>query len=146
MKDTWATCIATAPVNDPMNAMHRGGRSGTTRRGRGTGTAVAVGHHTVGRVTNDQDHAIYVELGTVVVSTKMQIFSWTECGGASYGRRAVEGLPHGPPLTRAASWPSTSASAGCRRRSVTARGAARPSRPGRAGLGPGSQGIAAMTD
>ena len=79
-KDTYATCIATAPVNNPMNAMHRGGHVGDYKKGFDWDRRGSSSHHTIGRVTNDQDYAIYVELGRSA-SNKMQIFSWTAWGG-----------------------------------------------------------------
>lgn len=80
-REVMMTAIATAPVNDPLNAMHRGGTVGVYKASFDWDRRGSSGHHTIGRVTNSADHAIYVELGRSA-SYKMQIFSWTEWGGA----------------------------------------------------------------
>jgi hypothetical protein len=79
-REVKAQAEATAPVNDPMNAMHRGGTVGVYKASFDWDRRGSSGHHTIGRVVNTADHAIYVELGRSG-STKMQIFSWTEWGG-----------------------------------------------------------------
>jgi hypothetical protein len=80
-KEVIANARINAPVNDPMNAMHRGGTVGVYKASFDWDRRGSSGHHTIGRVTNSADHAIYVELGRSG-SSKMQIFSWTEWGGA----------------------------------------------------------------
>jgi hypothetical protein len=80
-RDVKANAVANAPVNDPMNALHRGGTVGLYKAGFDWDRRGSSGHHTIARITNDSDHAIYVELGRSG-SSKMQIFSWTEWGGA----------------------------------------------------------------
>ena len=70
---------ANSPINDPLDAEHRGGIVGTyaaswywDRYGN---------QHVVGaRVGNVADHAIYVEYGRSA-SRKYQRFSWTGWGG-----------------------------------------------------------------
>jgi hypothetical protein len=83
-----ARCYATSPVNDRLDAVHRGGVVGvykaswvTRRQGNG---------HRVGfQIENFSDHAIYVEEGRGP-SHKFQTFSWTRWGGEirSVGGRA----------------------------------------------------------
>jgi hypothetical protein len=80
-REVRAQAIATTPVNDPMNAEHRGGTVGRIKGSWEWDRRGSSGHHTIGRVSSDQDHAIYVELGRSS-SSKMQIFSWSEYGGA----------------------------------------------------------------
>jgi hypothetical protein len=75
-----ATAQATAPINNPENAQHRGGVVGEYKKGFDWDRRGSSGHHVVGRVTNSQPYAIYVELGRSA-SAKMQIFSWTAWGG-----------------------------------------------------------------
>jgi len=70
-----------APINDPMNAEHRGGEVGTYKASFDFDRRGSSGHHVVARVLNTADHAIYVERGRSA-SWKMQIFSWTEWDGA----------------------------------------------------------------
>lgn len=79
-REVWATAIATAPINNPLNAVHRGGVVGQYKAGFDWDRRGSSGHHTVGRVTNSVDYAIYVELGRSE-SRKLQIFSWTAWGG-----------------------------------------------------------------
>lgn len=74
-----AQCRVQSPVNDVLNAMHRGGVVGeyaaswvTDRYGNG---------HRIGfRIENFADHAVYVEEGRRG-SAKTQTFSWTRWGG-----------------------------------------------------------------
>jgi hypothetical protein len=70
-----------APINNPMNAEHRGGEVGTYQASFGFDRRGSSGHHVVARVTNSSDHADIVEFGRSS-SSQMQIFSWTEFGGA----------------------------------------------------------------
>lgn len=72
-------CFETSPVNDVLDAVHRGGivgeyqRSWVTRR--------YGNQHRVGfAIENFADHAIFVEEGRSA-STKVQRFSWSEWGG-----------------------------------------------------------------
>lgn len=66
----------TSPVNNPLNAQHRGGEVGTYKLGwrtRRTGN-----QHRVGMViSNDSDHAVYVEFGRSA-SGKYQAFTWAK--------------------------------------------------------------------
>jgi len=71
---------ATSPVNDPLNAQHRGGVVGTYKAAWDWDRRGSSGHSVVARVTNSSDHAIYVEYGRSA-SYAMQIFSWTAWGG-----------------------------------------------------------------
>jgi hypothetical protein len=75
-----ALAQARSPINNPMNAEHRGGEVGTYKAGWDWDRRGSSGHHVVARVTNSADHAIYVEYGRSG-SRKLQIFSWTEWGG-----------------------------------------------------------------
>jgi len=72
--------ISLSPVNDELNAQHRGGVVGTYKKGWGWDRRGSRGHHVIARVTNSAAHAQYVEYGRSA-SRKMQIFSWTEWGG-----------------------------------------------------------------
>jgi hypothetical protein len=78
--DIKVTAEAMSPINDPLNARHRGGVVGTYKAGWDWDRRGSSGHHVVARVTNSADHAIYVEFGRTA-SSKMQIFSWTAWGG-----------------------------------------------------------------
>jgi len=71
---------ATSPINNPANAMHREGVTGTYKAGWDWDRRGTSGHHVVARVTNSADHAVYVEWGRSA-SHEMQIFSWTAWGG-----------------------------------------------------------------
>lgn len=71
----------TSPINDPLNAQHRGGEVGIYKASWDWDRRGSSGHHVVARVTNDAPHAVFVEWGRSP-SYKMQIFSWTEWGGA----------------------------------------------------------------
>ena len=69
-----------SPVNNPANAMHRGGVTGTYKASwswdrRGTGF-----HGIARRVLNSSGHASVVEYGRSM-SQKFQVFSWTAWGG-----------------------------------------------------------------
>ena len=75
-----AHAIAHAPINDPLNAVHRGMVVGDYAAGFGWDRRGSSGHHVIGRVTNSAEHAIYVELGRRS-SSKRQRFSWTEWDG-----------------------------------------------------------------
>lgn len=70
---------ATAPVNDPLNAMHRGGVVGIYKAGfrsRHTRTRTSIGFV----YRNVANHAIFVEKGRRA-SARPQVFSWTRKGG-----------------------------------------------------------------
>ena len=91
-----------APVNDPLNAMHRGGDVGVYKASFGFDRLGSSGHHVVARVTNSAAHAIYVELGRSA-SYKMQIFSWSAYGGAvvrTGGPNRIENRPNRRGRTR----------------------------------------------
>jgi len=72
---------ATSPINDPENALHRGGDVGRLKASWDWDRRGSSGHHVICRVTNGQNHAVYVEWGRTS-SGKMQIFSWSAYGGA----------------------------------------------------------------
>ena len=82
-----------SPINDVLNAVHRGGAVGefkaswvTRRQGNG---------HRVGfQIENFSDHAIYVEEGRSA-STKFQEFSWTGWGGEIRAVGRGTGSPRG---------------------------------------------------
>jgi hypothetical protein len=75
-----AQAQATSPVNDPQNAVHRGGRVGTYKKGWDWDRRGSRGHHNIARIVNSADHADIVEYGRSG-SSRMQIFSWTEWQG-----------------------------------------------------------------
>lgn len=66
-----------APVNNPLDAEHRGGEVGTYQRSFDFDRRGSHGHHVIARVTNDAPHAIYVEYGRSS-SAKFQRFSMAE--------------------------------------------------------------------
>jgi hypothetical protein len=74
---------ATSPVNNPLNAVHRGEVTGVFKASWSWDRRGSSGHHVVLRVENSADHAQYVEFGRSA-STKMQIFSWTAWEGGIY--------------------------------------------------------------
>jgi hypothetical protein len=79
MFDSFGAAFATAPVNDPLNAVHRGGVVGTYQasfRARRLSNLGSEGF----KLSNVSDHAAVVEFGRRP-STKPQTFSWTRTGG-----------------------------------------------------------------
>lgn len=79
MQQTQDRATVSAPVNNPLNARHRGGVVGTYKRGfrtRRTGNQNGVG----AVIWNITDHAIFVEEGRSM-STKFQLFSWSKYPG-----------------------------------------------------------------
>lgn len=99
--DVVNSCYAKSPVNNPLNAMHRGGRVGTFKRSwswRRYGNG-----HTVGAVIyNSAAHAIYVEEGRGPAVGKWQTFSWREWGGDIAEVRNTRGRPGRHILARTA--------------------------------------------
>ena len=81
-KDVKARAEGMAPENDPMNAEHRGGEVGLYKASFNWDRLGSAGHRVIARVENTAPHAVFVELG-LSGSRKMQIFSWTEYGGAT---------------------------------------------------------------
>jgi hypothetical protein len=77
----WITDYArrTAPVNNPLDAVHRDGVVGTYRDSFYF-SRYGNGHRLGARIGNIADHAIYVEEGRSA-STQFQQFSWTKWGG-----------------------------------------------------------------
>ena len=71
---------ATAPINDPLNAVHRGLIVGTYAASFGGDRRGSSGHHVIARVYNDAPHADIVESGRPAVYSN-QGFSWTKWRG-----------------------------------------------------------------
>jgi hypothetical protein len=75
------TLPANAPVNNPQNAVHRGGKVGTYAK---SFKFDRLGSNQFGlqfRVYNTAPHAKYVEMKRRKASRRMQKFSWTGWGG-----------------------------------------------------------------
>jgi Bacteriophage HK97-gp10, putative tail-component len=70
-----------SPVNDPLNAMHRGGAVGIYAASWSWSRVGSNRHRVRATVRNDADHAQLVEYGRGP-STGRETFSWTEWGGA----------------------------------------------------------------
>lgn len=86
-----AEAIATAPVNNVLNALHRGGVVGTYKASFGWARGHQGNQHSVSAVvSNFSDHALYVELGRGP-SDRTQVFSWTGWGGQIRRVRATRG-------------------------------------------------------
>lgn len=86
--DTFVYAVDSSPVNDPLNAQHRGGVVGTYAASWGTDRRGSRGHRVIGRVFNTADHALFVEEGRGPAFTPIvkgvgggQRFSWTVWGG-----------------------------------------------------------------
>lgn len=73
-------CQELAPVNKPLNAVHRGSVVGTYLASFGTDNRGTRANRFIGRVTNSAPHAKYVEWGRGA-SSKDQFFSWVRDGG-----------------------------------------------------------------
>lgn len=91
--------IGTSPVNNPANAVHRGGAptGGIAYKAAWASDRVGSNGHTVrGTVFNGSDHADIVEFGRGP-SFKFQRFSWTRWGGeiGSVGRTGEAVGTHG---------------------------------------------------
>jgi hypothetical protein len=87
--NTWRTeraktildiCELSSPVNDPLNATHRGGFVGEFKRSWFGDARGSSGHHVVARIYNTAPHAVYVEEGRSA-SQLIQTFSWTVWDG-----------------------------------------------------------------
>jgi hypothetical protein len=94
MHDTQDRATVKAPVNNPLNARHRGGGVGTYNRGfrtRRTGNQNGVG----AVIFNDVAHAIYVEEGRSE-STQFQVFSWTKWNGEIHYINGAGRIPNYP--------------------------------------------------
>lgn len=83
---------ATSPVNHPMNAAHRGGLVGTYAAGWHTSRAGSNGHRVRATITNDSDHAVFVEYGRQP-SHGYERFSWVVAGGMVTARHGTRGYP-----------------------------------------------------
>jgi len=84
-RDAWLSqaktvAVASSPVNDPLNAVHRGGVVGTYKASWRVSHDAAPVWVAAGRLSNTADHAIIVEKGRSE-SRKPQLFSWTKWGG-----------------------------------------------------------------
>lgn len=75
-KITRAAIIA-SPVNDPLNAVHRGGEVGEYQRSWGFDRVGSNQHRVRATIYNGADHADIVEFGRRA-SFKSQVFSWGE--------------------------------------------------------------------
>lgn len=69
--------IANSPVNNPLNAVHRGGKVGTYKGSWKTSKAGSNAHVVKGTVLNTAEHAYYVEYGRGPATNTRQRFSWT---------------------------------------------------------------------
>jgi len=82
-----------SPVNDPLNAMHRGGEVGTYKASWRWSRVGSNQHRSRLTVINDSDHAEFVEYGRGV-STGWERFSWVRWGGAIRTvKRGTSGYP-----------------------------------------------------
>jgi len=81
-----------SPVNNVLNAQHRGGVVGTYKNSWDSDRRGTRGHRLIVRVTNSADHAVFVEYGRSM-SSKFQVFSWTAWGGKIRYIRAAGPLP-----------------------------------------------------
>jgi len=96
-RDILQRAFNTSPVNDPLNAVHRGGVVGVFKVSWVGDHIGSNGHIVRARIENFADHAIYVEEGRGA-SQKFQEFSWTQWNGEirtvgrdRLGTRAREG-------------------------------------------------------
>lgn len=87
--DTLRYAEADSPINNPLNAQHRGGVTGTYFAGWRFDRRGSRGHRVLGRVFNIAEHAAIVEFGrgpavTPVISKTEggQRFSWSVWGGS----------------------------------------------------------------
>lgn len=108
MNDIEDRAWARSPVNNPLNARHRGGVVGTYKRGWRVSRAGSNGHRVRMTISNVADHAVYVELGRSA-SGKYQVFAWTRWGGRTqwvganteFNRQRAGGLRRGGRRTAA---------------------------------------------
>jgi hypothetical protein len=77
---TKIAAIDLSPVNNPGNAMHRGGVVGTYRKSWDWNRRGSHGHHVIAVVLNSAPHAQIVEYGRSG-SGQQQVFTWTEYPG-----------------------------------------------------------------
>lgn len=80
LSDAKLYAVMWSPVNDPLNAKHRGGAVGTYKASWKAQRDRAPMHLSRGRLRNTANHAIFVELGRSA-SKKPQRFSWTKWKG-----------------------------------------------------------------
>ena len=69
--------MANSPVNNPLNAMHRGGVVGTYKRSWSTTPPITSADGVSGSVSNSAAHAYFVEEGRGPALQTEQVFSWT---------------------------------------------------------------------
>lgn len=98
---TKRNAIRLAPVNDPLNALHRGGVVGTYKASFGISGRGSNQFSTRRVVYNSSDHANIVEFGRRAVRG-FQTFSWTAWGGDIRTVTRTEGRPGKRVLERAA--------------------------------------------
>lgn len=77
-----AECIATAPVGNPLDALHRAEKPGRYKAAFRSDHRGTKGKRFIGRVTNNAPHARYVEEGRGA-SGKPQFFSWSRIPGSA---------------------------------------------------------------
>jgi hypothetical protein len=75
-----ANATVMSPINDVLNAQHRGGEVGEFSRSWGSDNVGSNGHRVRVTVYNGAPHAVYVEEGRSA-SYKRQRFSWVGWGG-----------------------------------------------------------------
>ncbi len=83
--------ITTAPVNNPLNAQHRGGKVGTYKASfvvQRTGNQYGRGF----KISNTADHAVFVENGRSA-TRRQQYFSWSKEGGIPRWYTKTRGRP-----------------------------------------------------
>ena len=80
-----------APVNDPLDAMHRGGKVGTYKRSFKTDKIGTNGSYIRTSVKNTAGHAVFVEEGRRASKRTDQRFSWTKWGGRIQIARQTRG-------------------------------------------------------
>ena len=79
-KEVTIHAMSISPINDVLNAQHRGGVVGEFIRSWGWDRVGSNGHTVRATVYNGADHAVYVEEGRSE-SRKWQTFSWSRWGG-----------------------------------------------------------------
>ena len=95
-----------SPVNDVLNAQHRGGVVGTYRAAWSWERGHAGNQHLVRAIiTNSSNHAQAVEYGNPG-SSEFQVFSWTNWGGATkwVGPATVRNFRRAGPYPRGGSF------------------------------------------
>jgi hypothetical protein len=96
------TVYAKSPVNNPLNAMHRGGRVGIFKRSWNWSRIGSNGHTVRAVIYNSARHAEFVEEGRGPAVGKWQTFSWRKWGGDIAEVRNTRGRPGHHILARTA--------------------------------------------